>query len=159
MHITIHAFGKITLFFVAGAIYVRTHKKNVSELNGIGRQMPFTMAAFTVGSFSMIAVPPFGGFISKWYLLMGTFEAHLLPILVVIVASTLLNAAYFLPIVYAAFFKKPDSGEVHGIKEAPALMVVPILITAASVLILFFASPLLLNLVKIAVASALGGSY
>ncbi|MCB8816001.1 monovalent cation/H+ antiporter subunit D family protein [Desulfosporosinus shakirovi] len=159
MHITIHAFGKITLFFVAGAIYVTTHKKNVSELNGIGRQMPFTMAAFTIGSFSMIAVPPFGGFISKWYLIMGTFEAKLIPILIVIVVSTLLNAAYFLPIVYAAFFKQPESGEVHGIKEAPALMVAPILITAAGVLVLFFASPLLLNLVKIAVASALGGIY
>jgi multicomponent Na+:H+ antiporter subunit D len=158
LHITIHAFGKITLFFVAGAIYVRTHKINISEFDGIGRQMPLTMTAFTIGAFSMIAVPPFGGFISKWYLIMGVFEAELIPILIVIAASTLLNAAYFLPVVYAAFFKQPAPGEAHGMKEAPALMVTPILITAAGVLTAFLASPFLLNLVNIAVASALGGN-
>jgi multicomponent Na+:H+ antiporter subunit D len=67
MHIVIHAFGKITLFFCAGAIYVATHKTKVSELDGIGKKMPFTMIAFSLASLSLIGIPPLGGFISKWY--------------------------------------------------------------------------------------------
>ncbi len=152
MHITIHAFGKITLFFVAGAIYVATHKKYISQLNGIGRQMPFTMSGFTVGALSMIAVPPVGGFVSKWYLAMGAVEAHMLPVLIVIAASTLLNAAYFLPIVYAAFFKEPLPGESPGFQEAPALVVAPLMLTAAGALALFFWPALLLDLTRTVVS-------
>ncbi len=151
MHITIHAFGKITLFFVAGAIYVATHKKFISEMDGIGRQMPFTMGAFTVGALSMIAVPPVAGIVSKWYLTLGAIEADLLPILIVIIASTLLNAAYFLPIVYRAFFKEPASGEV-GMKEAPAMVVVPLALTAIGTVVLFFWPNLIMELGKMVVA-------
>jgi multicomponent Na+:H+ antiporter subunit D len=154
MHILLHAFGKITLFFTAGAIYVATHKTNVSELDGIGRQMPFTMAAFTAGALSMIGIPPFGGFLSKWYLAMGTVEANQLPLLIVIAASTILNACYFLPIVYRAFFKEP---EVKRISEAPAFMVVPLVLTAVGTLILFFMPSLFLDLSKMVVASITGG--
>ena len=152
MHITIHAFGKITLFFVAGAIFVATHKKYISQMNGIGRQMPFTMGAFTIGALSMIAVPPIGGFISKWYLALGAIEASMTPILVVIITSTLLNAAYFLPIIYAAFYKSPPPGEPQGINEAPALMVVPLVLTAIGAMVLFFWPALLLDLAKMVVA-------
>jgi len=159
VHITIHAFGKITLFFVAGAIYVATHKKYISEMAGIGRRMPFTMAAFSVGALSMIAVPPLGGFISKWYLILGTLEAHMIAILFVILLSTLLNAAYFMPVVYTAFFKKPPEGEGQGLKEAPPMMVVPLVATAVGTVTLFFTSPFVLDLVKIVVASVMGGSW
>lgn len=152
IHITIHAFGKITLFFVAGAIYVATHKKYISQMNGIGKKMPFTMAAFTVGAMSMIAVPPVGGIVSKWYLTLGAIEANMLPILVVIVASTLLNAAYFLPIIYAAFFKNPPEEEGQGVQEAPPMVVVPLVLTAIGALTLFFWPNLLLNLAKMVVA-------
>lgn len=152
MHITIHAFGKITLFFVAGAIFVATGKKYISQMAGIGRQMPFTMAAFTVGALSMIAVPPVGGFISKWYLALGAVEAHLIPILAVIAASTLLNAAYFLPIVYSAFYKSPPPGEPQGLSEAPALMVAPLVVTAIGAMAMFFWPALLLDLAKMVVA-------
>lgn len=158
MHISIHAFGKITLFFAAGAIYVATRKKYISEMDGIGRRMPFTMAAFTVGSLSMVAVPPVGGFISKWYLILGAVEAHMVPVLVVLALSTLLNAGYFFPIVYAAFFKEGPGGSAHRISEAPAMMVAPIVITAAGALALFFASPFVLGLVRIVVAGVTGGS-
>lgn len=158
MHITMHAFGKITLFFTAGAIYIATHKKHISQLYGIGRRMPFTMTAFTIGALSMIAVPPVAGFVSKWYLIMGAVEAQLIPIIVVIWASTLLNAAYYLPIVYVAFFKDPPEGEPQGIKEAPALCVVPLMITAVGTVALFFASPLVLDLVRIAVTGVMGGN-
>ncbi|WP_291353200.1 monovalent cation/H+ antiporter subunit D family protein [Desulfosporosinus sp.] len=152
IHITIHAFGKITLFFVAGAIFVATGKKYISQMDGIGRRMPFTMAAFTVGAFSMIAIPPFGGFVSKWYLILGTVEAHMLPIMVVLVASTLLNAAYFLPIIYSAFFKELPTDEVEGLREAPPMVVVPLVITALGTLTLFFWPSLLLDLARMVVS-------
>lgn len=104
LHIAAHAFGKITLFFAAGSIYTAAHKTEVSQLDGIGRRMPVTMAAFTIGSLSMIGLPPTAGFVSKWYLLQATWETDAPFVLVVVVLSTLLNAAYFLPIVYRAFF-------------------------------------------------------
>jgi multicomponent Na+:H+ antiporter subunit D len=106
VHIANHAFAKITLFFCAGAIYVVTHKKDISEMDGLGRAMPFTFGAFALASLSMIGAPPVGGFITKWYLLLGAMDAGSLGILLVLVASTLLNAAYFVPVVYRAFFAK-----------------------------------------------------
>jgi multicomponent Na+:H+ antiporter subunit D len=121
MHIVLHAFGKITLFFTAGAIYVAAHKTNISELDGIGREMPYTMGAFTLGALSMIGIPPLGGFLSKWYIALGAIEAGQIPILIVLAGSTILNACYFLPIVYAAFFKEPSvvyhTGESHAHAE------------------------------------------
>jgi len=151
MHIANHAFSKITLFFCAGSIYVATHKIKISELNGIGRKMPWTMTAFAIGTLSMIGVPPAAGFITKWYLALGTIEADQLPILFVLLASTVLNAGYFVPIIYKAFFHKPanpaaDAEGNYGIhhddiKEAPYFVVVPLVVTATlSLLIGLFPS-------------------
>jgi multicomponent Na+:H+ antiporter subunit D len=112
MHIANHAFSKITLFFCAGSIYVASHKTNISQMKGIGRQMPWTMAAFTIGALSMIGVPPVAGFVSKWYLAVGSIQAGEIPVLFVLLASTLLNAGYFVPIIYNAFFEAPE--EEHG---------------------------------------------
>jgi len=144
LHIAAHAFGKITLFFAAGSIYTAAHKTEVSQLDGIGRRMPWTMGAFAVGSLSMVGVPPTAGFLSKWYMLAGAFDAGQMVAVAVIVVSTLLNAAYFLPIVYAAFFRAPRAGEggeggdhgEHG--EAPASIVVATVGTAAATVALFF---------------------
>jgi multicomponent Na+:H+ antiporter subunit D len=161
MHIVLHAFGKITLFFTAGAIYVAAHKTNISELDGIGKQMPFTMAAFTLGALSMIGIPPLGGFLSKWYIGIGSIEANQLPILIVLASSTILNACYFMPIVYAAFFKEPNPAyDTHHAKlhEAPAIMVVPLVLTAIGALVLFFAPSVFLELAKMVVASVTGGN-
>jgi multicomponent Na+:H+ antiporter subunit D len=160
MHIVIHAFGKITLFFTAGAIYVAAHKTKVSELDGIGRKMPFTMAAFTVAALSMIGMPPIGGFISKWYLALGAVEAGQLPILIVLAGSTILNACYFLPIVHRAFFKEPEAGSGdhnNGIHEAPAMMVVSLVLTASGAVALFFKPSLFLDLTRMVVSSVTGG--
>ncbi len=131
IHIVNHAFSKITLFFCAGAIFIATHKKDISEMSGLGRTMPFTFAAFGVASLSMIGAPPVAGFVTKWYLLVGSMEAHQIGILLILIASTVLNIAYFAPVTYKAFFGKRPEGELEtGIKEAPMTMLVPILIAA-----------------------------
>jgi multicomponent Na+:H+ antiporter subunit D len=119
---------KITLFFCAGAIYANVHRLNISELDGIGRAMPWTMGAFAVGSIGLAGLPPVNGFISKWYLGLGAAEAGHKLVLVVLLISGLLNAAYFFPIVHRAFFRKSDQFENDG--EASPLLVVPLVITA-----------------------------
>jgi multicomponent Na+:H+ antiporter subunit D len=131
IHIANHGFSKITLFFCAGAIYVATHKKKISDMAGIGYSMPFTMGAFAVASLSMIGVPPVAGFVSKWYLLNGAMEISNMPILIILMVSTILNAGYFAPITIKAFFqgKKPGWSRAD-IKEAPASMVIPIVLAA-----------------------------
>ena len=133
IHIANHAFSKITLFFCAGAIYVATHKKSISEMGGLGRTMPFTFAAFAIASLSMIGAPPVAGFVTKWKLLVGAMEmpSHYIGILLILLASTMLNVAYFAPVTFKAFFGKPPAGETYqGIKEAPLSMVIPIMIAA-----------------------------
>lgn len=131
IHIVNHAFSKITLFFCAGAIMVAAHKKDISQMGGLGRTMPFTFGAFAVASLSMIGAPPVAGFVTKWYLLVGSMEAHQIGILLILIGSTVLNVGYFAPITYHAFFGQRPQGEGEtGIKEAPLSMLVPILIAA-----------------------------
>lgn len=138
LHIAAHALGKITLFFAAGAIYTAAHKTEVSQLDGIGRRMPWTMGAFAVGALSMIGLPPAAGFVSKWYLLSGAMAVEHWGAVTVIVVSTLLNAGYFLPILYRAFFCAPSAGDlVHPHGEAPWPMVLALTITAAGTVLLF----------------------
>ena len=131
VHIANHAFSKITLFFCAGAIYVATHKKNISEMNGLGRVMPFTFGAFAIASLSMIGAPPVAGFVSKWYLLNGAFDAGSIGIIIVLLVSTVLNTAYFAPVVIRAFFGQPSKEDAaHAHKEAHPALVIPLTITA-----------------------------
>ena len=136
LHMVAHAFGKITLFFAAGAIYVASKKTEIHQLRGIGRRMPWTMAAFTIGALSMIGVPPTAGFVSKWYILAGAFEANNLVAVFTIIASTVLNAAYFLPILYMVWFEREkEGGKEHG--EAPLLAVLALSLTALLTLAFF----------------------
>ena len=94
IHITNHAFSKITLFFCAGSIYISSHKTEISQLDGIGKRMPWTMAAFAIATLSMIGVPPVSGFITKWYLVIGSLERHSIVVLVVLLASSLLIQSF-----------------------------------------------------------------
>ena len=143
IHIANHAFSKITLFYCAGAIFVATGKKYVSQLDGIGRIMPYTMAAFTIGALSMIGIPGTAGFISKWYLGLGALENNSILLLVFLLTSSLLNAGYFMPVVFRAFFRKPAPADL-ALTEASPAMVVPLAVTAAITLLLgFFPGPLL----------------
>ncbi len=153
MHIAMHAFGKITLFFCAGAIMVAAHKTEISTMDGLGRRMPLTMTAFFIGALSVIGLPPMGGSWSKWFLVMGAADAGQLVLMGVLLASSLLNVAYLLPIpIRAFFFAEPvnphsmEHGHGDGIHEAPAFCVVPLCITAAGCVALFFLAPHLLKL-------------
>jgi multicomponent Na+:H+ antiporter subunit D len=114
MHIATHAVGKITLFFCAGAILVAAHKSEVSQMRGIGRQMPLTMFAFLIGSLSIIGLPPFAGAWSKWYLVLGAFEARQYFAVGVLVFSSLLNIAYLLPVAVNAFFVGEGADDKGG---------------------------------------------
>ncbi|MFT5707922.1 MAG: multicomponent Na+:H+ antiporter subunit D [Oceanospirillaceae bacterium] len=162
LHIAAHAFGKITLFFCAGAILVSLHKSNISEMRGIGRKMPVTMCAFFIASLSIIGVPPAVGTWSKWFLLMGTLEAEQFVLMVVLMLSSLMNIAYLIPIPIHAFFpnltnntepsqqsariSKPEynSSAIFELKEAPLPSLIAIVITSFACLILFvFPQPLL----------------
>ena len=144
LHIATHAFGKITLFFAAGSIYTATKKTEISQMDGIGRRMPWTMAAFAIGSLSMIGVPPTAGFISKWYILQGALETGSWFSVSVIVVSTLLNAAYLLPIVYAAFFRTGTDHD-HAIKEAPLPILLALGFTALGTIAIFLVPESLLE--------------
>jgi multicomponent Na+:H+ antiporter subunit D len=140
IHIAAHAVSKITLFFAAGSIYTAAHKTEVSELKGIGRRMPWTMGAFAVGALSMIGVPPTAGFLGKWFILSGAMQAGEWLAVGIIILSTLLNAAYFLPILVTAFFGKPDdnphsSSHDHG--EAPWPIVLALTATSVGTIGLF----------------------
>ena len=133
-HISNHAVSKITLFLCAGSIYVSTRKTNISQLSGLARRMPWTMAAFAVASLSVVGIPGTSGFVSKWYLALGSVELHSLTLLGVLLVSSLLNAAYLGPVVYKAYFEKaPETHE--EIREVP-WMVAPLAISAAASLLL-----------------------
>ena len=105
LHLLNHALLKITLFFCAGAIITVTGKEKISEMAGVGRQMPLTMLAFTICSIGMIGLPPTNGLISKLFLMAGSVEVGHPAVIVVLITSALLNAAYFVPIIITAFSK------------------------------------------------------
>jgi multicomponent Na+:H+ antiporter subunit D len=152
IHIVMHAFSKITLFFCAGAIFVATGKKYISQMGGLGKKMPFTFAAFFIGALGVIGLPPSGGFYSKWNLILGTLEAQQTLFMIVLLVSSFLNAFYFLPIVYKGFFgKSPDEDEPSGvqIREANLCCVIPLMITAVISILLFFYPTVFMNLIKV----------
>ncbi len=148
MHIAMHAVGKITLFFCAGAIYTALHKTEISDMDGIGRLMPWTMGAFFIAALSIIGLPPLGGAWSKWYLALGAADANQLILIAVLMISSLLNVAYLLPIPARAFFLplkgEPSLENLDGVaapkvtrQEAPLIMVIPLCLTALGCLFLF----------------------
>jgi len=153
LHIATHAVGKITLFFCAGAIMVASHKKNISDMEGLGRAMPLTMVAFTIGAISIIGLPPMAGTWSKWYLTIGALEADKLFIVAVLMISSLLNIAYLLPIPIKAFFKgQPADGQPWSwaeTKEAPLPILIALGVTSIGCLVLFFYPQPLIDLINL----------
>lgn len=148
LHIVMHAMGKITLFFCAGAIYVGAHKKYISQMDGLGRAMPFTMGAFTIASFSIIGVPPFGGMWSKWFLGLGALEAGSWMYMSIYMISSLLSIGYLMPIVGRAYFRKPSERDA-SLHEAPWMCVLPPVLTAFGCLMLFVFPDFLYDLLSL----------
>ena len=176
MHIAMHAFGKITLFFCAGAYLVAAHKTQVSQLAGIGRAMPFTTLAFLIGSLSVIGLPPTGGLWSKWYLALGALDSGKVVMVGVLMVSSLLNVAYLMPIPVRGFFAaatdnppsasdpertseqaaahSADHDNAHDqervrIKEAPFPCLIAMAVTSAGCLALFFYPEAVYNLMRL----------
>ena len=151
IHIAMHAFGKITLFFCAGAIMVASGKKYISQMNGLGRAMPITLGAFFIGSLSVIGLPPTGGFFSKWNMLMGAVASGQAVFAAVLLVSSFLNAFYFLPIVFRGFFAPVPAGEPRPeVREAPLCCIIPLSVTAAVSIVLFFYPNLFMELTRLA---------
>ncbi len=158
-HIVAHGAMKITLFFVAGAIYVKAHVEKVSEIDGLGRQMPITMGAFALASLGVAGLPPVAGFLSKWYLALGTVEENEMVFLFLLLLSGLLNAAYLFPISIRAFFLPPARSS--NFDEAPGLMLVPVVLAVALALALGIApnQPFqFLTLISRTAVSVMGGA-
>jgi multicomponent Na+:H+ antiporter subunit D len=157
-HIVTHGAMKITLFFVAGAIYVKTHVEKVSEVDGLGRQMPITLGAFTLASLGLAGLPPVSGFLSKWYLAQGTVERGELAFLFLLLLSGLLNAAYLFPIAIRAFLHSSD--RFSRFDEVRSLLLVPVVLASALALLLGLAPNTLLDfftLVSKTATSVMGG--
>jgi len=134
VHLVHQGVMKITLFFCAGNFAETLGIHKISEMNGVGRRMPWTMAAFTIGALGMIGVPPLAGFITKWYLGLGALEAGQNWVIFILAGSSLLNAGYFLPILYAAWFKAPPAAwpdeRFYGRGETAWALLAPPVLTA-----------------------------
>ena len=140
LHIAAHAAGKITLFFCAGAIYVAHHLTDIKDMNGLGRVMPVTYTAFALGALSIIGVPPLAGAWSKIMLMGGALDNGHLLVLAALMISSLLNLVYLGEIVLRGFFAAPTHGlKSEVVQEAPMSMVLPLALTAAMSVALFFA--------------------
>jgi formate hydrogenlyase subunit 3/multisubunit Na+/H+ antiporter MnhD subunit len=168
IHITFHGFMKITLFLCAGAITVVTGKRNVSELAGVGRAMPITMMAFTLTAMGMCGLPPIAGFISKWYVCLGSIQAGEIAFLFVALTASLLDVVYFFPIIRTAFFERPAipvlaNGGETVVKETGRhiylLMVIPLAITGIfSIIFCLFPNMFhIFDLAQMAVRNLFGG--
>jgi multicomponent Na+:H+ antiporter subunit D len=118
LHIPAHAFMKLTLFFCAGAVHVETHTDDISNMAGIGKRMPLTMGAFAVAAAGMAGIPLVAGFVSKYFLLIGTVSSGSLLFTVALLVSGVLNIAYFWPVVYTAFFETPERSDEKPLVEA-----------------------------------------
>jgi len=134
VHLVHQGLMKITLFFCAGNLAETLGVHRISEMNGIARRMPLTMAAFSVGALGMIGFPPMAGFVSKWYLGMGALATGKMWVVAILAVSTVLNAAYFLPILIGAWFKPQEctwSEQVVAVRlETRWMLLVPPLVTA-----------------------------
>ncbi|WP_315114758.1 monovalent cation/H+ antiporter subunit D family protein [uncultured Clostridium sp.] len=150
LHLINHAVIKITLFFCVGAIMYTRGKTEISQIKGIGREMPITLWCFTISSISLIGIPPTNGFVSKWFLAQGSLGAGKILFPAILLFSALLTSMYLLPIITEAFFKR-EKGNAHITSEAPRKMLIPIIcITTITVILGLFPNPVLSFIQEIA---------
>ena len=138
LQIVMHAWGKITLFMCAGAIYTAAHRTNISQLNGLGRKMPFVFAAFFIGSCSIIGLPPMGGSWPKFFLMVGALDSGKAVLMAALILSSILNVAYLLPVAIRGFMKPADNPAADAKIKRPLWVIAPPVITALGAFILFF---------------------
>ncbi|WP_298913601.1 proton-conducting transporter membrane subunit [uncultured Algimonas sp.] len=152
LQIVMHAWGKITLFMVAGAIYTIAHRDSVSQLDGLGRSLPWVFGAFLVASVSLIGVPPFGGSWPKFYLMWGALESGQAVLMAALIVSSLLNILYLMPIAIRGFMKAPADPARDAALALEARnhrwVVIPPVITAVGTLVLFFAAPWIIRFLE-----------
>jgi multicomponent Na+:H+ antiporter subunit D len=156
LHVMNHAVMKAGLFFVAGLVRRRTGQVEISQLTGLGRQMPWTMAAFTVAALSMVGVPPTAGFFSKWYLLLGALAVSNPWFVAVILISSLLNAVYFFRILENLYAKSSTQDVIVNRGDTPPRMVAPAVVLAAALLVLGLGNSIIVTQVLEPIA---GGFY
>ncbi|MEE9348223.1 MAG: proton-conducting transporter membrane subunit [Robiginitomaculum sp.] len=138
LQIVMHAWGKITLFMCAGAIYTAAHRTNISQLNGLGRTMPWVFGAFLIGSASIIGLPPMGGSWPKYFLLVGALDSGKAVLMGALIISSVLNIAYLIPVGIRGFLLAPDDAEADAHIKQPIWVVIPPVITACGAFVLFF---------------------
>ena len=142
LQIVMHAWGKITLFMCAGAIYTIAHRTNISQLDGLGRTMPWVFGAFLVGAVSIIGIPPMGGSWPKFLLMMGAVDSGMAILIAALIASSILNIIYLVPIAVRGFMKPPanpeDDAHIAEVRKKHRWVIIPPVITAIGSLVLFF---------------------
>lgn len=152
LQIVMHAWAKITLFMVAGAIYTIAHRSNVSQLDGLGRSLPWVFGAFLVASVSLIGIPPFGGSWPKFYLMWGALDSGKAALMGALIISSLLNILYLMPIAIRGFMKPPADPVADAAIALEARnhrwVVIPPVLTAVGTLVLFFAAPWIIQFLE-----------
>jgi multicomponent Na+:H+ antiporter subunit D len=142
LQIVMHAWGKITLFMCAGAIYTVAHRTNVSQLDGLGRTMPWVFGAFLIGSLSIIGIPPMGGSWPKFFLMAGALDSGKAILIAALIVSSILNIIYLIPISIRAFMKPPadpkDDAHIAEVRAKHRWVIIPPVITAIGAFVLFF---------------------
>jgi multicomponent Na+:H+ antiporter subunit D len=136
VHVFNHALIKAALFLAAGALIHATGERTLKGLRGVGRSMPGTCLALSVGVLAIIGVPPTAGFVGKWYIALGALEAGRPFFAFVLVFGALLICIYYARIVNAFYFRSPTRTRVEEAREVPASMLVPVLILAALCLVM-----------------------
>ncbi len=132
----------LTLFMVAGAVIFKTGRRSVDAMRNIFKKMPVTAVVFLIGGFSIIGIPPTCGFFSKWYLITGAIEAGQWVFIVSLLFSSLVNAVIFFRIIEMGYFPNFKKEKQHGsrakveLNEAPLTMLIPMVITACSLIVI-----------------------
>ena len=146
-HIIGHAVTKSSLFLISGLMIEKTSSKKIEDLKGIGREMPITLGLFTLGAFSMVGIPILPGFISKWYLSLACIEVGRVPLILIILASSLLNFLYYFPIIINGFFGNENlDGKIYKSKKIELSRLIPIFFLVLSIILVGAFSSKLINL-------------
>ena len=146
----------LALFLALAAVFYRVGAVDMASIRGLGKRMPYTMAAFVIAGASLVGVPLTVGFVSKWYLLLAAIEGGRWSVVVVVVIGSLLALIYTLRVIEAAYFQ-PSPDDAGEVSEAPLAMLAPLMALAAACLYFGIDTGLTVGVAKIAALGLLGG--